>query len=119
MHAPRVPSALRERLGEAAADGLVEFVDETRQKWTADVIAIVTDRFERRLTEEMSKLRVEMAQGFASVRQEMAQGLGAVRQEMAQHRVELLKWAFLFWAGQLFAVASLTALLIRILRPGV
>ncbi len=129
MHAPRLPSRVREGLGEEAADGLVEYFDDIGQKWTADVIVIVADRFERRLTEETSKLRVEMAQGFAAlhqalaqglagVRGELAQGLGSVRQEMAQHRVELLKWAFLFWAGQLFAVASLTALLIRVLRPG-
>ena len=72
------------------------------------MIAIVTERFERRVVEEASKLRMDMAQGF-----------GKLREEMAQNRVELLKWAFLFWVGQLFAVASLTALLVRILRPGV
>ena len=118
MQAPRLPSGLRDRLGNEAADGLVACLHELGQKWTTDVIAILTDRFERRLTEETSKLRVEMAQGFAALRQELAQGLEVVRQEMAQHRVELLKWAFLFWAGQLLAVASLVALLIRVLRPG-
>jgi hypothetical protein len=86
------------------------------------VTGIVGDRFERRLVEETSKLRVEMAQGFAAVRQEMAQGLAAVRQEMtqgfAQQRVELLKWAFLFWIGQFFAVASLVAVVVRYLHPG-
>jgi hypothetical protein len=79
---------------------------------SSEVIERIGDRFERRLTEETSKLRVEMAQGFgavrqelasglAAVRQEMAAGLGGLRQEMAEQRVELLKWAFLFWAGQL------------------
>jgi len=59
---------------------------------------IATDRFERRLTEEMSALRLEMHQGFA-----------ALRQENATTRVELLKWSFLFWAGQLAAIAGLLA----------
>jgi hypothetical protein len=31
---------------------------------------------------------------------------------------ELLKWAFLFWIGQVFAVAGLMAVVIRSLRPG-
>lgn len=108
MHTNRVPLSLRERLGDEGTAGLVELFEEHGSKWTADVISVVSDRFERRLVEEASKLRVEMAHGFA-----------ALRQEMAQHRVELLKWAFLFWVGQLFAVASLTALLIRVLRAGV
>jgi hypothetical protein len=42
-----------------------------------------------------------------------------LRQEMADLRFELLKWTFLFWVGQLFAVAGLVAVLIRLLRPGV
>ncbi len=108
MHTHRVPPSLRERLGDEATAGLVDVFDQHASTWTADVIAIVTERFERRVVEEASKLRVDMAQGF-----------GKLREEMAQHRVELLKWAFLFWVGQLFAVASLTALLVRILRPGV
>jgi hypothetical protein len=91
-------------------------------EWTADAIRIAGDRFERRLAEETSKLRVDMAQGFAKVREEMAQGFAAVRQDLAQalagQRVELLKWALLFWVGQFFAVASLMAVLIRFLRPG-
>ena len=101
--------------------------------------AVIGDRFERRLSEESSKLRVDMAQGFAGMRQEMAEGLAAVRQEMAegfsalrlemaagtnalrlemaQQRFDILKWVFLFWVGQFFTVASLIAVLIRFLRP--
>jgi hypothetical protein len=59
---------------------------------------MATDRFERRLTEELAALRLEMHQGFA-----------ALRQEDATTRVELLKWAFLFWVGQVAAVAGLLA----------
>ena len=168
-----VPKALRDRLGEPATAGLVELLDDAKREWTADVIAVVGERFERRLVAETSGLRVEMAQGFASVRvemaeglasvrremaeglasvrlemaeglasvrqemaeglasvrqemaeglasvrQEMAEGLASVRQEMAQQRVELLKWAFVFWMGQFVAMVSLFALGIRLLRPG-
>jgi hypothetical protein len=41
----------------------------------------------------------------------------ALRLEMANQRFDILKWAFLFWVGQFFAVASLIAVLIRFLRP--
>ena len=85
----------------------MELLDNTKREWSADVMAIVGERFARRLVEETSGLRVEMAQGLprcvemaeglASVRRDMAEGFAAVRQEMAQQRVELLKWAFVFW----------------------
>ncbi len=140
MDTSRVPSTVQGRLGPEATAGLVDLLNDARKEWTAEVIGIVGDRFERRLVEETSKLRVEMAHGFAAVRQEMAQGLSAVRQEMAQglsavrqematgfgavrqeiadQRFDLLKWAFLFWVGQVFAVASLVAVVIRFLRAG-
>jgi len=105
MDTADVPTALRERLGDSATAGLVELLDNTKREWSADVMAIVGERFARRLVEETSGLRVEMvtsvrvemAEGLASVRRDMAEGFAAVRQEMAQQRVELLKWAFVFW----------------------
>lgn len=85
-----VPGPLQAKLGQHASEGLGEMFSLYHQ--------IATDRFERRLTEEMSALRLEMHQGFASL-----------RQETATTRVELLKWSFLFWAGQLAAIAGLLA----------
>ena len=111
------PAPLRDRLGPEATAGLIALIADAQKDWTAEVIGIVGDRFERRLTEETSKLRIEMTQGFAGLRHEMAAGFAAVHQEMAGQRFELLKWAFLFWVGQFFAVAGLIAVLIRFLRP--
>jgi len=129
MQVNRVPAALQDRLGHEANAGLVELLTDVRKEWTAEMIAIVGDRFERRLVEETSKLRVDMTQGFAAIRKETTAGLSQVRQEIAtgfaalhkeiaDQRFELLKWAFLFWVGQFFAVAGLAAVLIRYLRPG-
>ncbi len=146
MQIDDVPSVLRERLGDPATAGLLAVLDHSRTVWTSHVIDIVGNRFERRLVEETSKLRVEMTQGFAgirqdladvraSLRQELADGIGAVRQEtaalrqemmtgfaairqeMADQRFEILKWAFLFWVGQFFAVAGLATVIVRSLRP--
>jgi len=68
---------------------------------------LTLDLFERRLSEENSRLRVEMAQqgaelrkelsqGFGRIRRDLAQGFSDVRQQMAADRFELLKWAFIF-----------------------
>jgi hypothetical protein len=117
MEFDAVPTPLRDCLGHEATAGLIALIADARKDWTAEVMGSVGDRFERRLTEETSKLRLEMTQGFAGLRQEMAAGFAAVHQEMADQRFELLKWAFLFWVGQFFAVAGLIAVLVRFLRP--
>lgn len=78
---------------------------------TNDVIMIVTDRFERRLTEEVSKVRVDMATEFGKVRAEMAQGFGSLRAEMVDRNAELLKWGLIFGATQTAALAAVIAVL--------
>jgi hypothetical protein len=140
MDSHRVPASLQDRLGQEATAGLVELLTDARKEWTAEVIGMIGDRFERRLTEETSKVRVEMAALRSDLRQEMAalrgdlrqemaalrgdlrqemtEGFASLRQALADQRFEILKWAFLFWVGQFFAVAGLVAVLIRFLRPG-
>lgn len=72
-----------------------------------DVIVIVTERFERRLTEESSQLRVEMATGFGGVRTQIAQ----LRAEMIDRNADLLKWGLVFGVTQTAAIAGIVALL--------
>lgn len=76
-----------------------------------DVIVIVTERFERRLAEENSKLRVEMATEFGKVRAEMATGFGTLRAEMIDRNAELLKWGLVFGVTQTATIAGIVALL--------
>lgn len=70
-----VPKSLREKLGDDGSEALVELLNAAHslQKSALDV---VSERFERRLAEEVAKLR----------------------QELADLRASLLKWMFVFWA---------------------
>jgi hypothetical protein len=133
-----VPLALRERLGPEATAGFVEAIEAARREWRDDVIDVCSASFERRLGEETSRLRVEMAGLRADLRQEMAQlsanlrqemtelranlrqemaQLGAaLREEIADGRFELIKWCFLFWLGQVVAVSGILALMLRAVR---
>jgi hypothetical protein len=65
-----------------------------------------------------SNLRQETGALYSDLRQETTEGFATLRQALADQRFEMLRWAFLFWVGQFFAVASLVAVLIRFLRPG-
>lgn len=90
--------AVRDRLGPEATFGLIEVLESER----AEVIQMAADRFDRRLTLEVSSLRLELHDGLA-----------AVRQEVATTRVELLKWSFAFWIGQIAVMAGLLAFMLR------
>ena len=120
----QVSRVLREQLGDEPTEALVAFVGAAGEEWKLDVLSLAAERFERRLAEEMAMLRVEMAamgaairgeladQG-AAIRSEMAAMGAAIRAEMASGRVELLKWCFLFWIGQVAAMAALLAFMLR------
>ena len=77
-----VPRELRETLGDAATDGLVDllhrFGDEQRQ----DLIAVVEERFARRVAESRDDLRGEVHAGIDSLRSEMHAGIDSLRSEM-------------------------------------
>jgi hypothetical protein len=107
MPGSRMPAALRTRLGDDATFGLIEVLEAERKDWSEQVVSVAGDRFERRLTEEISALRLDF-------REALHDGLSSVRQELATTRVEMLKWSFLFWVGQVAAMAGLLALMFRL-----
>ena len=110
MERARVSLALHERLGDAAVAGLQELVDHELIRMEERVLNLAVERFERRLATEVAGLRVELTT-------KMVDGFATVRQELANNRVEFLRWSFLFWIGQVAAMAGLFALLLRAIRP--
>jgi hypothetical protein len=109
----RVPGAVRNKLGDVATEGLAEWLDEQRQNWSDHVLSIAAERFDRRLAEDIHAVRIDLAQLESRLRSELHEGLTTVRQEIAGTRVECLRWSFLFWIGQLAAVAGLLAFMLR------
>jgi bifunctional DNA-binding transcriptional regulator/antitoxin component of YhaV-PrlF toxin-antitoxin module len=91
-----VPKPLRERLGEEGAEALVQLINQATEVGKGDVVAVVEERFERRLTEEASKLRAEIGH----LRGEMIERIESVRSE-------LIKWMFVFWVGQIGAIVGI------------
>jgi hypothetical protein len=89
--AARVPPALMMRLGHEGARELGDVLDTEQQSWSQQVLTVVTERFERRLLDECAKLRVEMA----------------------RDRFEMMKWMFLFWLGQVAAMAAMLNFMLR------
>lgn len=83
-----------------------------------DVLTIATERFERRLSEEMGKLRHDMTDmrselkgEILGLRSELKGEMSGLREDMtrglANVRVEIIKWSFAFWVAQLVTFATL------------
>jgi len=89
--AGRVPAALRTQLGDEATFGLIELLETERKEVGQQMLAMAADRFERRLAEELGKFRHDVVQ------------------ELATTRVDMLRWSFVFWIGQVTAFAALLA----------
>ncbi len=81
-----VGKALREKLGDEGVDSLIDLINQSQTDQKAEILEIVEEKFERRLSEEMGKLRQEIAE---------------VKVEMHQTKSELIKWMFIFWIGQI------------------
>jgi hypothetical protein len=144
MRVRDVSPALRLRLGPEATDGLLGTLDAARREWTEAVMTRMVDRFECRLTQEISGLRVELREALATQsadlrvalasqsadlrealaaqRAEFREGLAAqraelvgaiagqgaaLRSEIATSRTDIIRWLFIFWTGQLIALAAL------------
>ena len=95
MEPVTVPDMLRERLGDEASFELLAMLHTAESSWRDDILGRETERFGRMLAEETGKLR----------------------HEIATSRVELLKWSFLFWVGQLAAIAGFLAFVLRSTHP--
>jgi len=76
------------------------------EEWSEHVLILAGERFERRLAQEVAGLEIRL-------RQEMQDGFTALRRELSELRAETLKWSFVFWIGQLAAIAGLLSFMLR------
>ena len=83
MKIASVPAALQTRLGPEATGGLLQLLHRAHLEGRNDVIAACTERFERRLVEETSGLRVQLSQVESSLRQVIANMGSDLRAEIA------------------------------------
>ena len=80
-----IPKALREKLGEEGAKGLVELLNSQSQNSGDAITAFVEEKFERRLSVELSKLR----------------------EQFYKNQTAMIRWMFLFWVGQVGAMLGI------------
>jgi len=90
--------ALQEKPTDAGVLELHAILDSRSRDWKVDVLSTATDRFERRLSEELGSLRLEIA---------------AVNVQMAEGQNMLLRWLFGFVITVLAANIGMTTVLLN------
>jgi hypothetical protein len=117
---PALGLRLRDKLGPDASQDLSHAFEEVQN----DMLTLTSERFEGRLIAVGSELRSEMYQTQSDLRQEMArmdsglrvtlaEGLSAIRADMNEMRVDVIRWSFLFWIGQVIATATVVGFMLR------
>jgi len=86
-----IPRILREKLSDDGAEALVDVINKAEGNSREDTLKFVEEKFERRLSAETGKLRLEISE---------------VRNEILKTRAEMIKWMFIFTFGQFWAILS-------------
>jgi len=80
-----VPRTLRNKIGDDGSDALVELLNKSNESQKEDLLVFVEEKFESRLTEEVSK----------------------VNQRISESNANMIKWMFIFWIGQIGAMVAI------------
>jgi hypothetical protein len=98
----RVPVglALRDRLGEHGVRDLETYIEQHEENRRTDVVNQFTERLDFRMNQ-------------CAKRDEMIDGFSRVVDRMADMKVELLRWSFAFWIGQVAVIMMLMLYMLR------
>ncbi|MDZ7721521.1 MAG: hypothetical protein U5R06_01535 [candidate division KSB1 bacterium] len=113
-----VEKPLREKLGEDASESLLRLVNQSVEQRKHEMLEFVEEKFERRLTEEISKVNERITTESSKVNERMTEEIGKVNERMTEEiagvknqisdtRADLIKWMFTFWIGQIGAIMGL------------
>ncbi|MEW6482011.1 MAG: coiled-coil domain-containing protein [bacterium] len=87
-----VPKVLREKLGEDGVDSLIELLNQSEQKVKGEVITLSDEKFARKLSEEISGVKIEfskkLSEEISGVKQEIALLEGKLEARISEVRAE-------------------------------
>jgi hypothetical protein len=98
----RVPVGvvLRDRLGENGVRDLDGYLDDHREAWRDDVVNAITERLDYRFKE-------------CAKRGETIEAFSKVAQQIADTKIEILRWSFAFWIGEVATIALLLSYMLK------
>ena len=89
-----------------------EFAAKTEQRF-----AQCEAKTEQRIAQCEAKMEQRFAQSDIKLEQRMAELRAGFRSALADQRAELIKWMFVFWAGNVATMAGLMLAFVHLMRP--
>jgi len=124
-----VEKPLREKLGDEAVSSLVKLLNQSQAEQKEAVIEFVEEKFERRLTEEISNLKVvllqnsieqekrlskkmeegddKLSQKISDLDDKLSQKIFNFENKISENNAQQIKWMFIFWVGQVVAILGI------------
>jgi hypothetical protein len=98
----RVPVglALRDRLGDNGVRDLEIYIEQHEENRRTDVVNQITERLDFRMNE-------------CAKRNEMTDGFSRIVSQMADIKVDILRWSFAFWVGQVVVITVLLSYMLK------
>ncbi|WP_243401916.1 apolipoprotein A1/A4/E family protein [Leptospira haakeii] len=117
----RIPRKLEEVLGDQGANEFLDFINDSFAANKENIVELVSDRFEKRLSEEinvfrseikaeMADLRAEVKEDIANLRAELKEDLAEIRIEMKTEFAEIYKLIAAQTRWMLGAIVALTGI---------
>ncbi|HEX6162800.1 MAG TPA: hypothetical protein VFZ31_05520 [Vicinamibacterales bacterium] len=99
--------ALRDRLGENAVRDLDDYMEEHRKAGRVDVMHAISEQLDSRFNTLDYRFK-ECAK-----REDMIVGFARVEKQIDANKVEILRWSFVFWIGQVATIAVLLSYMLK------
>ena len=74
----------------------MRLINQAQAEQKRDIVEFVEEKFERRLSEEISRLEVRLSEK-----------IGLLELKTSADKTELIKWMFIFWAGQVAVIVGI------------
>jgi len=96
-HVVILPHVIEQKLKVDERQEVINFINEliadTSSELKRDVIDIVGEKFERRLSEEIVNLKLELMERISNI-----------ETKIVNNKAEIIKWMFIFWIGNVITV---------------
>jgi len=113
-----VEKPLKDKLGDDGVDSLIHLLNQAQKDQKENVLEFVENKFERRLSEEISKVNKRITEEISKLDKRITEEISKLDKRITEEitkldnkiehtRADIIKWMFIFWVGQVTVITGL------------
>jgi len=102
-----VEKPLKDKLGDDGVDSLIHLLNQAQKDQKENVLEFVENKFERRLSEEISKVNKRITEEISKLDKRITEKITKLDNKIEHTRADIIKWMFIFWVGQVTVITGL------------